>query len=211
MRDIQQIAEGLLNEKGFSDLGLPAGDKSETLRNAISLLNSRVDRIALAPDSNSGRRRAIDVVKELKEAEKNIKPLLERRRIECLEIHADESFLFRTEMKPENFHRIIHILTENALDWIGDNQRPHIRVAVNRLAEEVELLFADNGSGISPEISERVFDPGFSWKENGRGMGLTIARSLLELHGGTIAVARPQGAQGAELRLLLPLKRSRAT
>jgi hypothetical protein len=60
-------------------------------------------------------------------------------------------------------------------------------------------------------LGERVFEPGFSTKEGGRGMGLTIARRLVEAHGGRLLVLLDGRRRGANLQFTLPRKRSRAT
>jgi signal transduction histidine kinase len=57
----------------------------------------------------------------------------------------------------------------------------------------------------------RVFEAGFSMKKGGRGMVLTIARRLVEGHGGRIDVLVDRRRKGANLRIVLPRKRSRAT
>ena len=77
--------------------------------------------------------------------------------------------------------------------------------------EECELIFTDNGPGIASQHAERVFEPMFSTKEGGRGMGLTIARNLMESHGGTIKVLTDRRRRGANLLLCWRRKRSRAT
>ena len=46
----------------------------------------------------------------------------------------------------------------------------------------------DDGPGIPPEVLPRIYEPFFSTKESGTGMGMSIAHSLVGLHGGTIAV-----------------------
>jgi signal transduction histidine kinase len=150
-------------------------------------------------------------VKELRGAGEHLRPVLERNRIAGLEVKVEPELLVRTEMRPENFHRLIHILVENSVDWSGNVKKPEIRVSVRRLENHCEIIFTDNGSGISEKIADRVFEPGFSWKENGRGMGLAIARSLVELHGGTIDVLHDRRRKGAGFRILLPLKPARAT
>jgi len=53
-----------------------------------------------------------------------------------------------------------------------------IRVALTSEGDWCEIVFSDSGPGIPAQISGRVFDPQFSLKEGGRGMGLTIARRL---------------------------------
>ncbi|MFN7768531.1 MAG: sensor histidine kinase [Planctomycetaceae bacterium] len=66
-----------------------------------------------------------------------------------------------------------------------------------------ELQLCDNGPGISPEISGKLFQPFQSNKETGLGLGLVISRRIVEEHGGTLEqVPRPQG--GACFRLRLP-------
>jgi len=73
------------------------------------------------------------------------------------------------------------------------------------------MLFSDNGPGIPRGVGRRIFDPLFSRKENGRGMGLTIARHLLEAHGGTIDILLDGRRKGANFLVTFPRKRSRAT
>jgi hypothetical protein len=70
----------------------------------------------------------------------------------------------------------------------------------------VEMVFSDNGSGISPAHVARVFDPFFSTKDatRGAGLGLYNARLFAEAHGGRIAVRSSPG-RGTEIVLLLPL------
>jgi signal transduction histidine kinase len=61
----------------------------------------------------------------------------------------------------------------------------------------------DNGSGISPRIRQRLFEPFVSSKETGLGLGLSICKRLIEDHGGTIRGDNlPQG--GAEFAFKLP-------
>ena len=72
-------------------------------------------------------------------------------------------------------------------------------------------MFSDNGPGIAEDIEEMVFEPRFSLGEGALGMGLTIARDLVEMHGGLISVVRDGRRRGAALRIQLPRRRSRAT
>ena len=55
-------------------------------------------------------------------------------------------------------------------------------------AQGVQVLIRNSGSGIPEELRERIFEPFFSSKRSGTGLGLTIARRLIENHGGTISV-----------------------
>jgi signal transduction histidine kinase len=52
----------------------------------------------------------------------------------------------------------------------------------------VQVLIQNSGSGIPEELRERIFEPFFSSKRDGTGLGLTIARRLIESHGGRLSV-----------------------
>ncbi len=73
----------------------------------------------------------------------------------------------------------------------------------------LELAISDEGPGISLETRRRIFDPGYSTREGGSGLGLTIARRVIRTHGGRIAVASaPGGPTTFTIRLpiaLLPM------
>ena len=66
----------------------------------------------------------------------------------------------------------------------------------------VRILVDDSGSGLSPEVKDRLFVPGITTKPEGSGIGLVIARSIAEQHGGSLTLKdRPQGGCRAELQL----------
>ena len=64
----------------------------------------------------------------------------------------------------------------------------------------VRLIIADNGPGLTPEERERIFEPYFSHKKGGTGLGLTIVKSIVTDHGGTV---RAVGAQGGGTAIVL--------
>ena len=67
---------------------------------------------------------------------------------------------------------------------------------------EVMVRVEDSGAGLKPELCERVFEPFFSTKTHGIGVGLSISRSILESHNGRIkAFVRPQGGTIFEFRI----------
>ena len=67
----------------------------------------------------------------------------------------------------------------------------------------VQVVVSDTGTGIPPERLDRVFEPFFSTKQSGLGMGLSICRRIASVHGGTIMVQGREG-QGASFQLALP-------
>jgi nitrogen-specific signal transduction histidine kinase len=75
----------------------------------------------------------------------------------------------------------------------------------------VEIMFNDNGKGVLQALEGTLFEPMVSGKEEGTGMGLTLARNIVTTHGGTISLVVDRRRKGATFRIVLPRKRSRAT
>nr|WP_295996950.1 HAMP domain-containing sensor histidine kinase [Rugamonas sp.] len=71
-------------------------------------------------------------------------------------------------------------------------------------ADSVELIVADNGAGIAPADLERIFEPFYTTKERGMGLGLSICRSIVGAHGGRLWAGHNSDA-GARFYLRLPL------
>ncbi len=69
--------------------------------------------------------------------------------------------------------------------------------------KEIRLSVTDNGVGMSPEIRERVFQPFFTTKERGQGLGISIVYGIVARHGGEILVESEPG-QGATFILRFP-------
>jgi signal transduction histidine kinase len=71
--------------------------------------------------------------------------------------------------------------------------------------QAVEIVVADDGPGIPPDKVARIFEPYFTTKEKGTGLGLTIVKHNVELYGGTVRVESSLG-QGAKFTVILPAK-----
>jgi C4-dicarboxylate-specific signal transduction histidine kinase len=74
------------------------------------------------------------------------------------------------------------------------------------LSEPSSMLVAikDMGAGLDPAVAERIFQPFFTTKRDGLGMGLAICRSIIETHGGRLWAA-PRVPHGADIRFTIPL------
>lgn len=161
------------------------------------------------PEVRSSRR-TIDVVAELERGRQAIQPLLDLLHVR-MDISVRRTRLLRIEMRPDTFQHLVGILLKNALEWLRRVRNPRIRVTAGRRGDSCELLFSDNGPGIPSQIAHRIFEPHFSGKEGGDGMGLAVARTIVGLNHGQIELARRRGRRGTTIRLLLPRKRPRAT
>ena len=82
-------------------------------------------------------------------------------------------------------------LFDNASYWLDTVNREDKRICVNVNGDQGELSFSDNGPGIDEEDLPYIFEPFYSGKgQEGRGLGLYIARQLLERHDYHISVAK---------------------
>jgi two-component system sensor histidine kinase VicK len=103
----------------------------------------------------------------------------------------------------------LHNLVGNALKYTTDGGRITINVEVT--AKQLLVAVADTGIGISPEDSERIFERFYRAKDprvlkiTGTGLGLTLAREVVRMHGGDITV-ESQIDQGSTFTMTLPVK-----
>ncbi|MDO8872891.1 MAG: ATP-binding protein [Methanoregula sp.] len=102
---------------------------------------------------------------------------------------------------------VIINLLDNSLYWlhkVPKSQR-EISIEVQRSQNnEVEIFFSDSGPGIEPEFQERIFDPYFSTKADGIGLGLSIAGEIIsEYYGGELELMNSGQLPGATFRIIL--------
>ncbi len=104
--------------------------------------------------------------------------------------------------------QVVLNLMRNAIEAMSDGQIAHRNLTISsRLSnpEEVEVAVADTGRGISPELSEKIFDSFFTTKPQGLGIGLSLSTRIIEAHGGRLWV-ESDGRSGATFRFTLPVE-----
>ena len=107
----------------------------------------------------------------------------------------------------ELFEWVVENLLRNAIDAI-DKPKGTINVSLVWMREDrlVELTVRDNGRGMSPEERRRAFDPGYTTKRRGWGLGLALARRVVhEYHGGRIQIVESVPGRGTAVAVTLPV------
>ena len=119
-------------------------------------------------------------------------------------LHKDPS-LPEVEHDSDQIHQVMLNLLLNALQAIDNNGK--ITVTVERRASNAVIEVADNGRGISPETLPNIFRPFFTTKGDGTGLGLSLARRVVEDHQGRIDVTSTLG-QGTTFSVVLPIEKT---
>ncbi|MBW1721886.1 MAG: PAS domain-containing protein [Deltaproteobacteria bacterium] len=109
------------------------------------------------------------------------------------------------KLDKEQMKRVMINLLDNALDAIDGGGEITVELAYEEEQGVVRLVVADNGRGISPEHKIRLFEPYFSTKRHGTGLGLTIINTIISDHGGSIRV-QGNTPRGTRFIIELPVK-----
>jgi two-component system cell cycle sensor histidine kinase/response regulator CckA len=124
------------------------------------------------------------------------------------QLDADDGLFIRGDIQQLN--QVLANLMINARDASGD--RAPIRIGARRMAAEssglsaeaLDLAVIDEGGGIPREILDRIFEPLFTTKGHGTGLGLAVVHQVITAHGGVVRV-RSEVGYGTEFHLILPL------
>jgi signal transduction histidine kinase len=96
--------------------------------------------------------------------------------------------------------------TKRKADTNGGDYAPTLAATTKSLGDRVEIRIRDNGTGISPEVKDKMFNPFFTTKPTGEGTGLGLSIShdiIVKQHGGSIEVDTQPG-EFTEIRVILP-------
>jgi signal transduction histidine kinase/ActR/RegA family two-component response regulator len=110
---------------------------------------------------------------------------------------------------PDRLQQVMWNLLSNAIKFTPEQGRVTVRLTPG--ARHAEIVVADTGRGIAPELLPYVFDrfrqadASHRSAQGGLGLGLSIVRHLVELHGGTVTAASPGEGQGARFTIRLPV------
>ncbi len=100
--------------------------------------------------------------------------------------------------------RALTNLINNAIQAMPDGGQ--LEVAVYQEKDDVTIIVADTGVGISDEVKGKLFTPMFTTKAKGQGLGLAVVKRLVEAQGGSICFESKEG-EGTKFQIKLPMSR----
>jgi nitrogen fixation/metabolism regulation signal transduction histidine kinase len=122
---------------------------------------------------------------------------------ERMKIHLDlDPELPPRPLDREQIKRLLNNLLKNALEATPPNKRCEVHFVTRYQNERALLEIADNGPGLTPEARQHLFEPNFTTKREGSGLGLVMVKRIVEEHGGSIEVESEAG-KGTRFRVAL--------
>ena len=101
--------------------------------------------------------------------------------------------------------RIVTNLVKNALQATENEENPFINVEIISKGSKIKIVVSDNGKGISEEVKDLIFEPKFTTKTSGMGLGLPMIKNIIEAYDGAISFTSNKGA-GTVFTVILPKK-----
>ncbi len=176
------------------------------VRHMARLLDDLLDVARITRGKIALRRETLDLSAALEPVLEGIRPLIEERG-HTLTVNVPAEPV-RLEADPARLHQIVDNLLQNAAKYTEPGGRIFLTVAVE--GEEAVLRVRDTGIGIPAEVLPRIFDlftqadRTLARSEGGLGIGLTMVRRLVEMHGGAVTAASAGPGRGSEFTVRLP-------
>lgn len=129
-------------------------------------------------------------------------------RYQQMHVEFDPEEAVVASVHPQEMKQVVLNLLCNALDSL--DAEGTVRIELCRKCRFAELMFADDGCGMEPQVLEHIFEPFYTLrrKGTGTGLGLSITYRIVSDHGGNIIAKSPGPGQGSTFRIRLPLESS---
>jgi len=113
---------------------------------------------------------------------------------EYIGFHSEEEKII-AKLDRTQLIRVVTNLVKNAIQAMPEVQNPNIRVSVASEDDMVNISVADNGIGIATEFKDKIFEPKFTTKSSGMGLGLGMVKNIVETYKGDITVHSKEGVE----------------
>lgn len=148
-----------------------------------------------------------------------IMPIQKKEKIEiisvvklALDIFNDTSVKYHTKeaelyafLDKTQLIRVVTNLVKNALQATEKEEFPLVNIDVLSEGESIKIVVSDNGNGVSSEVKDLIFEPKFTTKSSGMGLGLPMIKNIIEAYEGEIYFTSTEG-QGSIFTVVLPKK-----
>ncbi len=228
--------EDLDKEKHFSDLGRLAAVVAHELRHPLCVIQAAAWNIGRKNKNHRLDHNINSIEKMVAEGEGIINNLLEYSRIrnpiyqtvkiknfiaefvDTIKIRFDKNRMniikntkeiigISIPIDPQQIREVLTNVLTNAYEAIPEKKKGKVNIKASVENNSLVIKVADNGQGIKPEDQEKIFEPFFSGKHTGTGLGLTVAHEIIKGHHGSIAIDS-QLHKGATVTIKLPLQQS---
>ena len=178
---LERELEGLLDEPDRKKVG----GRIESIKGWLEQIHNLRQRLEPQTPAKRGRATTFDVREEIEDNFRLYEALLQRQGIER-KIIAPRTPV-RVKMSRACLGQIVANMIDNSIFWLvrdkGAKKGGRIQVKLETLEHGFRFLFSDDGPGVPEEDRSRIFEPYFSRKPNGMGLGLYIARLVIEPYG----------------------------
>lgn len=158
----------------------------ERFRKLSDMLIEQIDNMASIASAFSDFAKMSEAHQELFDVGETVSrcAVLFRNTVGKLECEVEPELLIYADR--EQMRRVLVNLLKNAEQSISDKESGRIWISAYRKGQQVEIRVEDNGNGVPEEIREKIFEPNFTTKTSGMGLGLAICRRIVESYGGKI-------------------------
>ena len=104
--------------------------------------------------------------------------------------------------------RVMTNLIQNGLQSVNSNKKAKININMKNHSDKISILVSDNGSGVDPNLKNKIFEPMFTTKTKGMGLGLGIVKKIIEIHEGRISY-KSENKTGTIFTIELPKNKSK--
>ena len=136
---------------------------------------------------------------DIVEATKKVVEIFEQNNI-TLETSNENIFV---KLDKEQWIRVMTNLIKNSIQSIPHDRESNIQVKIIESTKKVKIIVSDNGLGVSKKNREKIFEPKFTTKSDGMGLGLGIVRSIINSHRGKISY-KSKNNKGTDFTISLP-------
>lgn len=229
-KELQEAQEQLIRREKLVILGQLAGGVAHELRNPLGVIaNSAYFLQMTLPEADEMTKEYLEIIlTRVQESEKIISALLnisrtksaEREEIPVSDLVAEvlarnpppEIMTVTTDLPPDL--PLLYIDSQQMMQVLANlvtnayQAMPHggqLTISAQAEGKWVRLCVADTGLGMSPQTMEKIFEPLYTTKAKGIGLGLAVSKNLVEVNGGAIAVESLEG-QGTTFTVTLPIR-----